>query len=306
MITRFFHTNLLWDEDLGFDGAVVNYQYNNLENFTPFAVVGIFPYFNTSMNFASTNPVKFESKDRWMVGAQIGTEVVVDEDVDFTIGVAYYDFMDIAGQFSSPITSSYEAGDTDDLRPPFAQKGNTYMALRNNQYAATDPAYGQDYQYYGLATPFRELVLTTQLNLNYFDPFKIWVDGEFVKNLGYDEARINEYGAQNNLQPLPSSDVDSGDMGWLLAVNVGDPALDKAWDWQAQIGYRYLEADAVVDAFTDSNFGLGGTNLEGYFLGARVALTENVWTGVRWMSANNVSGSRYAVDVFQFDFYAKF
>jgi Putative porin len=71
-------------------------------------------------------------------------------------------------------------------------------------------------------------------------------------------------------------------------------------------GYKYLESDAVIDAFTDPDFGLGGTNLKGYIPGGSLGLADNVWATVRWMSANNIGGAPYAVDVIQLDLNARF
>ena len=61
-----------------------------------------------------------------------------------------------------------------------------------------------------------------------------------------------------------------------------------------------------VDAFADSDFGLGGTNLKGYFVGGNVGLGDNVWATLRWMSANGIAGVPYAVDVLQVDLNARF
>ena len=97
-----------------------------------------------------------------------------------------------------------------------------------------------------------------------------------------------------------------GNQGWLARMTVGHPKLKQLWDWNAFVGYKYLESDAVIDAFADSDFGLGGTNLKGYFVGGNVALGPNVWASARWMSANQVAGAPYAVDIVQFDLNAKF
>ncbi|MFH0303572.1 putative porin, partial [Bradyrhizobium sp. 31Argb] len=35
-------------------------------------------------------------------------------------------------------------------------------------------------------------------------------------------------------------------------------------------------------------------------------LSENVWASMRWLSANNIAGSPYAVDVLLVDLNAKF
>ena len=61
-----------------------------------------------------------------------------------------------------------------------------------------------------------------------------------------------------------------------------------------------------MDAFVDSDFGLGGTNLKGYFIGGNVGVADNVWATLRYMSANNIAGAPYAVDIVQLDLNAKF
>ena len=62
----------------------------------------------------------------------------------------------------------------------------------------------------------------------------------------------------------------------------------------------------MVDGFNDSDFGLGGTNLKGYEIYGNLALTPRVFIGLRWLSADEVSGPKYGSDIFQFDFNAKF
>jgi hypothetical protein len=91
-----------------------------------------------------------------------------------------------------------------------------------------------------------------------------------------------------------------------MGIKAGAPALAKRWDWNVGASYRYLESDATVDAFNDSDFGLGGTNLKGYTLFAAVAITKNVNFDLRWFSANEVAGPTFRSDILQFDFNAKF
>ena len=86
----------------------------------------------------------------------------------------------------------------------------------------------------------------------------------------------------------------------------GSDPLEKFGDWQANFGYRYVESDAVVDGFTDSDFGGGGTNLQGYTLGGFMALSPAVRLGLRWMSADEVAGPPLSTDVLQLDLNAKF
>ena len=62
----------------------------------------------------------------------------------------------------------------------------------------------------------------------------------------------------------------------------------------------------MLDAFTDSDFHLGGTNAKGFMIGGSYALYKNTWLSARWMSSDEISGLPLSVDVFQLDLNAKF
>jgi hypothetical protein len=95
-------------------------------------------------------------------------------------------------------------------------------------------------------------------------------------------------------------------VAWQANFNAGQPVLQKFLDWNASVGYKYLESDSVIDGFNDTDFGGGGTNLEGYVLRANLAVNKYVWGTVSWYSADNISGPQLKVDVFQIDINAKF
>lgn len=302
----FFATNLLWADDLGFDGVLGRVRLGIGERFSPFFTAGLFPVYNTDLNFSSNQPEKFKSEDKWLYGAQLGFDWRVRKDLNVRFGAAYYAYDNIEGRLSTPYIQANptDAGDTDSLRPAFAQKGNTYMALRNIIPTAENNFGTEDqYQYFGLATPFREVALTTRVDYSGFAPFFIWFEAEAVKNLAYDENKIDSRAVNNR---DASGAFVGGDFGWLARLNFGDIALDRRWQWNVSLGYKYVESDAVVDGFTDSDFGLGGTNLKGYTLAAHLALAKRVWLRARWMSADSIDGPRFQVDTLQFDINAKF
>ena len=95
-------------------------------------------------------------------------------------------------------------------------------------------------------------------------------------------------------------------MAWNTIFQFGQTAMGKKGDWVAGIGYRYVESDAVVDGFTDSDFGGGGTNVQGFTLGGAYAVSPSVRVGVKWMSSDEVSGPPLSTDTLQFDINAKF
>lgn len=308
----FFSSEVAWDNDLGFDGAAVAGHYQATSWLKPFFAGGAFPVYNTDFNFSSNQPAKFKSDDKWLYGVQLGTDLKPANGFTIKVAGAYYYFDNISGKLSNPYTplNASDAGNTDNTRPSFAQKGNTYMALRNIVPTA-DNNFGTSlqYQYFGLASKFRELALTGRIDYDGWEPFRISLNGEWIKNLAFDEDTINLI-AINNRGPNDSlggvGKFDGGDTAWIVNLTIGSVALDKRWNWNLGINYRYVESDSVVDGFTDSDFGLGGTNLKGYTLYGNVALSPRVNLGVRWMSADEIAGPQLKTDIFQVDINGKF
>ena len=308
----FLRSDMLWIDHLVLNGIVVQGKYEVAKGVTPFAVGGAFPVFNTDFNFSSNRPDKFASYDKYLYGGQLGTDWKITHDVDLKLAAAYYFFQNIEGRLSDPFIplTAQDAGNTDDSRPAFAQKGNTYFPIRDiipdvtNNFGTIN-----QFQYFGLATPFRELALTGRIDYAHYEPVVVSLSGEFVKNLAFDRSAIAGK-AINNLGPEPAPGVPGpfigGDTGWMVDLKFGKASLEKRWDWNVAVGYRYIETDAVVDGFNDSDFGLGGTNLKGYTIGGSLALASRVWLTLRWLSADSIAGPTYKSDAIQFDVNAKF
>ncbi len=321
----FTPTDLVWYQDLGFDGFALKAQYEIAPGITPFLVGGAFPIFNTDLNAGSSfDGSKFASTDKWMAGGQLGANVRALPDVEVTFGASYFNFWNVQGKLSNPCNGDVSTltCDTDLLRPSFAQRGNSYMALRS--LVPFDPANAAEaqYQYFGLASDFRNVVLSGRVDLGQFDPVHVVIDGDYVRNVAWN---YNDIAAKVLNNPLPVAAIAGcttvvgnsatcpatqvyagGNQGYLGRVTVGNRELKQLGDWKVFGGYKWLESDAVIDAFTDSDFGLGGTNLKGYFLGGSVALSPQVWFTGRYMSASQIAGAPYAVDIFQADLNAKF
>ncbi|HXH46578.1 MAG TPA: putative porin [Bradyrhizobium sp.] len=311
-------TDLVWYRELGFDGVAVQAKHEVFEGFTPFAVAGAFPIYNTDLN-AGINlgsnlndglPSKFASNDKWLFGGQAGFNARFNAEYSFRFGVAYYDFTNVQGRLSSPcyVRSASDVCDSDITRPSFAQKGNTYRTLRTivseaqNNFGAIN-----QFQYFGLASEYRPVVVSGQLDLGHFHPAHIVLDGEYVINTAFDRGLLTQVAVNNKGPGIDNPGAfNGGNQGWFGRVTVGDKEIKRLGDWSVHAGYKYLESDATIDAFADSDFGLGGTNLKGYFVGGNVGLSDNVWTSLRWLSATNIAGSPYAVDVLFVDLNAKF
>jgi hypothetical protein len=303
-------SQIMWDEDVGLDGIAFKITSPWQSSFKTFFTAGAFPVFNSDLNAASNNPNKTKSYNKYLIAAQLGTEIQINDKIDFKSSIAYYDWQNIEGQLSDPYVplNSTDAGNTDESRPLFAQKGNTYRAIRNIK---PDPLNGNgttnQFQYFGLATKFRQIAWSGRLDFNYYEPMQISLLGEFVKNLAFDKNEIDSY-AVNNRGSNGLGSFEGGDTAYYAGVNVGKaiPAFDKRGDWAVALGYRHVESDAVVDGFTDSVFGGGGTNMQGYTINAAMAISKRAWFRVAYMSATQIAGPQLKSDVFLIDFATKF
>ena len=342
-------TTIMWANDIGFDGVAAQARYKIFKGFTPFATAGIFPIFNTDLNFPARQETKQPSNDKYLYAGQVGIDWKITKDLNFKSSAGYYYFQNIEGRVSAPgVTPNQEAQmSTDDSRPGFAQRGNTYMMLRNiekvdaydenglptgNTQAnyindptqGVDPYYINQFQYFGLATPYNILSANARLEYRHWEPFVVSVSGEWDRNLAWNSQNIvnngpvpgpdNNYnqtlvtGPVNNLAQNSGGvyNYNGGNTAWIIQAKIGSGALQKRWDWDLGVSYRYVESDAVIDGFCDSDFGGGGTNLKGYAVGGNLALSKNVFLGARWLSATGIAGPTYKADIFQLDLNARF
>ena len=304
----FSPTELIFDEDLGFDGGVVQRKFALKESVKPFATFGAFPVFNSALNFATNAPAKFKSQDKWLFAGQLGTTVNLNHDLSTKVAAAYYYFYNVQGKLSTPFTpvSVQDNGNTDETRPSFAQNGNTYFPLRNivpgplNNFGTAN-----QWQYFGLAAPFHDLSLNGRLDYDGFEPYRLSLVGEWVNNLAFHRGAIRRR-AINNLGRGGVGDFAGGGTGWQAELRFGRAALAKRGDWNTFLTYRHTESDAVIDGLVDSDFGNGGTNVKGFILGGSLSLSARTWLTVRWLSATSIAGPTYKNDILHLDFNGKF
>jgi hypothetical protein len=249
-----------------------------------------------------------------MFGGQLGAGWKGDGALGLKLGVAFYDFVKVSGELSPSCDTFLKnvTCSTDDTRPLFAQKGNTYMELRTPSAAALQleaTSRVPRYQYYGLASKFQELVATGRLDFPVAPSITGTFEGEFAWNAGFNKSQVGGMAVNNRGACDGSGNCDQyagGGTAYVGRLGIGSPTLNNQWDWNVAFTYTYVESDAVLDAFVNSDFGLGGTNLKGFWIGGRVSLTDYLTTGIRWMSADNIVGPTYRVDVLQIDLWGRF
>lgn len=285
-------TDLVWDPDLAFDGVATSLTPKITDNWSSFLTVGAFPLDQTEMNGLDQR-----AKSKWMYGSQLGIKWTSSDLSTAKLAVAFYGFQHGAA-LPNPLGATYYNG----TAPAYRTKGNSYYDLNymNSQNLSQNTVYG-------LTSKFREVNITGQIDIATFNPVHVILTGDYVRNIGFDSEEI----ARRTGMPAPSKEVN----GYQVKLAVGMPNTYKQNDWQAFAGYKYLEADAVMDAYTDSDFHLGGTNAKGWLVGASYGIDKNAWLTARWYSAdeinprlngNGLAISPLGIDVLMLDLNAKF
>jgi hypothetical protein len=274
-----FSTDMVWYEDLSFEGIVGSWRHEFASGTTPFFTAGLLPmqgYDCTSLQILSCGNYKR------LYAAQVGVGQKLVHDSNFQIAAALYDFDNVQGQPGSP---SFPNDKT--FVPGFVQKGNSMFFV--------DPT-GQ-FPFLGLASKFKELNVTARAELGSFDPTRIALTVDYVKNIGFDREQILQRTGQ---------DLEPKITGYQAKLSVGRNEVVRKGDWQAWLGYKYIERDAVLDAFNDADFHLGGTDAKGWFVGGAYGIARNTSLRFRYLSANEIDNPPLAIDVFQLDLTTKF
>jgi hypothetical protein len=271
-------TDLVWDGDLSFEGIAATYR-QGLSSADParrqmFLTLGGFPL----------QEVELSSKDKWLLGAQLGVDWTFGGGARVRFAGAIYDYRNIAGQLNAPDSTLL-----DFTAPQFLQKGNTLFDIRNDTDTSTN--------LYALAADYRDVDVLAVVELPLAGNMRLGFTADFVKNIGYDESEV---------MARTGTLVPARTRGYQGEITLARATPNTRGGWRAFLGYRYLERDAVLDAFTDSDFHLGGTDAKGFFLGGDYGLMDNTWLRLRYLSANEIDGPPLGIDLWQLDINAQF
>jgi hypothetical protein len=318
----FMSTDTLFSNDLNFDGVAAQFN-KRLDNkdVSVFGTLGLLPLEYTSDNSPSTSTDKTSSQNKYLLALQVGADWKIDETNRIRGAGAYYDFRNITGRVSDScaLYADPTAGcNTDWSRPAFMQKGNTLMLIRDvaqdpgRPAADGGPAGTPQPEYVGLASKFQLLDLNARWDTKFAGQYGLRVEGEYVRNLAYnmnDMLARSRGGIVNNFGPVKgdgTSDVASGPNAFMLQTTLGKPDMLDKGDWNVLLGYKYIEPDALPDAYNDSTFNLGGTNARGYYIGGSYAIDKKTWINGRWLSSRQIYGQPLSIDVLQVELNARF
>ena len=292
-------SELVWDTDLSFEGlaATTRYSLGNLLNQQTkddgsrnvYATVGGFPLQESA----------YSSGNKWLFGGQVGLDWGFKNSNALKSAVAYYDYRNMQATPNSNGNCATNSANTNLSVPQFLQWGNTLSSVCSLVDANGNPTGITNL--YGLASDFKIVNANLSYDLANFAPYHIIVGADFAKNVGYNINNANLLNRVNNNQHIGEQTN-----AWQARVDFGHPKVDRSGQWNVFSLYKYVERDAVVDAYTDSDFHLGGTNAKGWVVGGNYGLMKNVWFTGRWLSTDVISGPKYSNDILQLDLNTKF
>jgi hypothetical protein len=272
-------TDLIFHKDLTFTGLATTARLGlgdgSPEQSQMFFTVGAHPL----------QDVEFSPQDKWLVAAELGTNFRWGEAQRLRFTGAFYDYFNVTGRLNPPGSP----GLYDYTAPTFMRYGNTVFDIAN----LADPTTNL----FALASKFRLANVNTTYSLG-VGKYLLKVTADAVRNFGFHEAQVE---ANTGFYVTP------GTTGYQGEISFGDPTVLIPGNWRALIGYRYLQNDAVIDGYTDSDFHyFGGTNARGYYFVGDYGVANHVWLRLRYLSANEVDGPRFGVDTLQFDVSTRF
>lgn len=317
---------LLFDNDLSFDGlaAEANVAKAFDKEFNLTVRGGLFPIDLGGRSYPSTAVNKFSYPAKYLISGQIEFEEKFGK-VDVQASAAYHDFRNVQGQFSEPcfLYQGQTECSTDGYRPFFLRKGNTLSPLRNIALDPNETGVQPQPQFVAPTFGFQVLHLTGEVAFPLVGKLNARVNGQYVNNLAFrrrDICRNGINGAPYNnggvladgsggdglCAAANTTPFIGGNEGYQVNLQLGSQRVKTKGDWSVNFGYRYLESDAVLDSLTDSDFHLGGTNSKGFIVGADAGIAKNLVVGARWLSANEIAGEAFSIDVLQIELVASF
>lgn len=321
----FATTRLLYDPDLRFDGVAGQFRLDR-----PFGdqsqvalTAGAFPLDFGPDGFPNNATVKRGYPSRWLLTGELKLKGEVADGIVVNASAGYHRFVHLQGKLSEPCNlDTTDFCTTDALTPLFLRRGNTLFALRN----LSPNTAGIRPQLLGLKFGYSIIDFNLGVKVPVSDSVSASLSGEYLRNIAFRRSDICSGQIDTSLSSLvqPINNVtatgtqtsvctgtnparfNGGNVGWMGKLGLGTREQEKRGSWMVSVEYRYLQSDAVLDALTDSDFHLGGTNAKGYVLSGEYGIADGLTFGGHWYSTNEVAGEPYALDMLQLDLKAKF
>jgi hypothetical protein len=278
---------LIWWRDLAFDGLYANLHPRISDDWTAFVHAGAHPLQTNQRGPYNT------ASQQWLYAGQTGLSFKSDDESTLRLAASYFSYVGIQGDANPTVVNGVTVpGSTlNSLSAPgFRQKGNTMFDLDwfSNPSSLTPT--------WGIAGQFKELELDLNVEIARYDPLRFGLDLDLVRNVGFNAGQAATHlGAAAQGLPLDRTGHTGIERprvnAYQLGLFAGSHEVRQWGDWQAFGGYRHLERDAVVDAFTSPDYHLGGTDQKGPYLGVNLGLGANVSTILRYSATKSIDAA---------------
>ena len=162
MANPWLTTDLIFDNDLTFEGLTANYrialQRDELFNRFVFLTLGGFPIEEFEDN----------AEDKWMLGGQLGMEYRLASGSRLRLAGAYYDYRNLVGQ-----RNVLDSNLLDYTAPKFLQRGNTLFDIRNDADGTTN--------LFALAAEYRLVDVTAGFDWRLSPGYRLAFSGNYVQ-----------------------------------------------------------------------------------------------------------------------------
>ncbi|MBI4598548.1 MAG: putative porin [Candidatus Omnitrophica bacterium] len=238
---------LMWDEDLSFDGAAVHLA-KTLGPVTVFTNAGVFLLQSDITEAASLWSAQGGAS--WKPFADAAEEAA--KHLKFTGALAYHDYKNVTNPFSESTALTTAGG----------LRGNSDGLQDLNLLNSTVEVVSQRAQI----------------------PFGVF--GDWVHN-------------------TPSA---SSNHGFQIGVKAGQARVpfDLRKGWEGGYYFERLPPDATFGAFTDSDFGNGGTNHTGHVYWLKLAVLKNSAVQLKFYDTQELKGAKNHAETFRTDWITKF
>ncbi len=228
-------SDLLWDGDLRPEGITERFKLRDDRGFTLYADFGQFVL----------NELSNQEKDPWLFAWEGGATIKLRYVGKVRLALGYYDMLNVQ-----------DSG----LNEPTVQVFNSRQAIPAGQTINSAP-YVNDYNVFNLNGSVDTEVMGVPVN----------IQADWVKNLVSPTSCSGVGNFRGRCAP-GNTQVSGQDEGYQVGVRLGKAT--KAKTWEVAYYYKWLQADAVLAAFADSDFGDGGTNRRGNIVWAAYNLTD--------------------------------
>jgi hypothetical protein len=283
----FLSSDLIWWKDLAFDGLFGSFTPHFSTHWGGFVDAGVHPLSAPQLGPYNTAP------QQWLFSGQTGITRKEDDDSVFRFSAAYFSYVGIQGDLNPEVNTTPGqicTGNTlnSASAPLFRQRGNTMFDINSELNGGTCAPL------YAYAGNFKEFELDANFELARFDPLRIGVDLDYVRNVGFNASQIAGHIGPLALEELPVDNTGKNGVerprvvGYQLGLMAGRHAVRNLGDWQVFGGYKHLERDAVVDAFTSPDYHLGGTDLKGPYMGVDFGVGRNTSVVLRYSATKPI------------------